>query len=152
MVVVLRAVDLGDRDLGVLIVALPALRRLLHFANLALGGRVHYTVHVRHRVLLVVACFARSQRYLARENTLGRIVPRKEETRREEETRGNRGRAVQELRRDSGNLARDSTNGLMFEERKRRRGPTVASVEMRNRSVWSERVFRVYPAAFELAN
>lgn len=49
MVVVLRAVDLGDRDLGVLIVALPAFHRLLHFANLALGGRVHYTVYVRHR-------------------------------------------------------------------------------------------------------
>lgn len=49
-VVVLRAVDLGDRDLGVLIVALPAFRRLLHFANLTLGGRVHYTVYVRHLV------------------------------------------------------------------------------------------------------
>lgn len=47
--VVLRAVDLGDRDLRrVLIGALPALGRLLHFAHLALGGRVHYTVYVRH--------------------------------------------------------------------------------------------------------
>lgn len=49
MVVVLRAVDLGDRDLRrVLIVALAALGRLLHFAHLALSGRVHYTVYVRH--------------------------------------------------------------------------------------------------------
>lgn len=41
MMIVLRAVDLGDRDLGVLIVTLPTFCRLLHFANLALGGRVH---------------------------------------------------------------------------------------------------------------
>lgn len=47
--VVLRAVDLGDRDLRrVLVVALPALSRLLHFAHLALSGRIHYTVYVRH--------------------------------------------------------------------------------------------------------
>lgn len=55
VVIVLRAVDLGDRDLGVLIVALPALGRLLHFANLTLGGRVHYTVYVRHRRALIRA-------------------------------------------------------------------------------------------------
>lgn len=59
VVIVLRAVDLGDRDLRVLIVALPALRRLLHFANLTLGGRVHYTVYVRHRCALIRACSAR---------------------------------------------------------------------------------------------
>lgn len=46
--VVLRAVELGDRDLRILIATLPSFARLLHFAHLALGGRVHYTVYVRH--------------------------------------------------------------------------------------------------------
>lgn len=69
-VVVLRAVDLGDRDLGVLIVALPALRRLLHFANLALGGRVHYTVYVRHRDCSF-SPFLVTQADLSRSDTLG---------------------------------------------------------------------------------
>lgn len=73
-VVILRAVDLGDRDLGVLIVALPALRRLLHFANLALGGREHYTVYFRHRVLLVEACSARLTISVAR--ILSNVVSR----------------------------------------------------------------------------
>lgn len=67
VVIVLRAVDLGDRDLGVLIVALPALRRLLHFANLTLGGRVHYTVYVRHRCALIRACSARVYRDVAKD-------------------------------------------------------------------------------------
>lgn len=53
--VVLRVVDLRDRDLGILIVALPALRRLFHFARLALRGRVHYTVYVRHNFGYVYA-------------------------------------------------------------------------------------------------
>lgn len=63
VVIAVRAVDLGDRDLRrVLIVALPPFGRLLHFAHLALGGRVHYTVYVRHLCVLLSSAFCRCRR------------------------------------------------------------------------------------------
>lgn len=76
MVVVLRVVDLGDRDLRCLVVvALPTLGRLLHFAHLALGGRVHYTVYVRHLFVLPSSVFCRRDALsLRRQNQLRTVV------------------------------------------------------------------------------
>lgn len=55
VMVVLSAVDLGDRDLRVLVAALPAFGRLLHFANLSLRGGEHCTFYLRHSPSIAVS-------------------------------------------------------------------------------------------------